>query len=226
VSGYYHYYSFGFSAYIDRLLVRVREEVFQIFMTSFRPRPEDTILDIGASADDHLSSNHLEKRYAHTSRLCALGIDHLPTLVTQFPSLRVVQGDARALPFESGSFDFVHSHAVIEHVGRRPLQTIFIKEALRVARKGVLITTPNRWHPVETHTGIPLVHYFPQKVHHRIYRALGKTMYASENTLNLLSRRNLSTLLAEFNTDEYTVSGHNVRWLGIPSNLILVIRKK
>jgi hypothetical protein len=226
VSSYYHYYSFGFSAYIDRLLVRVREECFQIFITSFRPGTEDTILDIGVSADDHASSNHLEKRYPHTSRLCALGIDHLPSLVTQFPSLRVVQGDARALPFDSGSFDFVHSHAVIEHVGSRPLQTIFLKEALRVARKGVLITTPNRWHPVETHTGIPLAHYFPQKIHHRIYRAIGKTMYASENTLNLLGSRDLSALLAEFHADDYTVSCQKVRWLGIPSNLILVIRKK
>lgn len=195
-------------------------------MTSFRPRAEDIILDIGASADDHPSSNHLEKRYAHTSRLCALGIDHLPALVTQFPGLRVVQGDARALPFESDSFDFVHSHAVIEHVGSRGLQSIFLTEALRVARKGVLITTPNRWHPVETHTGIPLAHYLPQKVHHRIYRALGKTMYASESTLNLLSSRNLSGLLAELRTDDYTISFHTVRWLGIPSNLILVIRKK
>ena len=225
MSGYYHYYSFGFSAYIDSLLIRVREEIFQLFMTSFRPGAEDNILDIGVSADDHPSSNRFEKRYSQTSRLCALGIDHLPALVTQFPRLRVVQGDARALPFERGSFDFVHSHAVIEHVGSRSQQSIFLKEALRVARKGVLITTPNRWHPVETHTGIPLVHYLPQRVHHRIYRALGKTMYASESTLNLLSRGNLSTLLADFGTD-YTVSFHTVQWLGIASNLILVIRKK
>lgn len=226
MSGYYHYFSFGLSTYIDSLLVRVREEIFQVFMRSFKPGAEDSILDIGASADDHRSSNHFEKRYAHTSSLCALGIDHLPALLTQFPGLRVVQGDARALPFESESFDFVHSHAVIEHVGSRPRQTMFIREALRVARKGVLITTPNRWHPVETHTGIPLLHYFPKKVHHRIYHALGKAMYANESTLNLLSSRNLSTLLAGFNTDDFTVSSHSVRWLGIPSNLILVIRKR
>jgi hypothetical protein len=223
--GYYHYSSFGLSSYIDRLLVRIREEVFQVFMTTLRPQSGDSILDIGVSADDHISSNHFEKRYARTSRLCALGIDHLPALATQFPGLRVVQGDARALPFASASFDFVYSHAVIEHVGGREQQAAFLDEALRVARKGVLLTTPNRWHPMETHTGLPLLHYLPPAVYRPVYRALGKQMYATEDTLNLLSSRGLSQLLGRLSAPGYTCRFRRVRWLGIASNLILVINK-
>jgi hypothetical protein len=224
--GYYHYSSFGLSSYIDRLLVRIREEVFQRFMTVFQPQAADSILDIGASADDHISSNHFEKRYPHTSSLYALSRDHVPALITQFPGLRVVEGDGRALPFAAASFDFVYSHAVIEHVGSREQQARFIEEALRVARKGVLLTTPNRWHPVETHTGLPLLHYLPPTLCRGIYRALGKRMYATEDTLNLLSRRQLSRSLEGVRGAGHTCGFHAVRWLGIPSNLILVIRKR
>src|SRR5436305_1830561 len=158
-SGYYHYFSFGLQSYITSLLVRIREEVFQIFVATFRPSPLQTILDIGVSAEDHPSSNHFEKRYPHTKRICGLSPEHLPGLRTQFSAMALVQGDARAMPFADAAFDFVYSHAVIEHVGSRAQQIRFLAEALRVARHGILITTPNRWHPLETHTGLPLLQF-------------------------------------------------------------------
>ena len=225
MAAYYHYFSFGLKAYIDRLLVRVREDVFRVFMNELQPHPDASILDVGASADDHVSSNHFEKRYSHTRRVCALGIDHLPALLHQFPGLTVVRGDARALPFASASFDYVYSHAVIEHLGSRERQAEFIREALRVARHGVLLTTPNRWHPIESHTGVPLLHYLPAAICRPIYRALGKPMYASEDTLNLLSSRQIVRILDGLKAPVRAFRLHSVRWLGINSNLVLVIRK-
>jgi len=223
--GYYHYFSFGLESYIAGLLGRVREEVFQVFIAAFRPSPEQTVLDIGVSADDHHSSNHLEKRYPHTDRVCGLTIEHLPGLRAQFPGMEVVQGDARALPFAGGSFDLVYSHAVIEHVGGRDQQARFLAEALRVARQGILIATPNRWHPLETHTGLPLLHYFPAAVCRRLYGLLGKGMYASERTLNLMGAAALRGLLREAAPEGASVRLHRVRWLGWTSNLVAVVRK-
>jgi hypothetical protein len=225
MASYYHYFSFGLSSYIDRLLVRIREEVFQIFVTDLQPQPDDIILDIGVSAEDHASSNHLEKRYPYPDKLYALGYDHLPELMQQFPGITVVRGDARKLPFAHSSFDFVYSHAVIEHLGARGLQAAFLKEALRVARKGVLLTTPNRWHPCETHTGIPVLHYLPPAIYRPVYRLLGKTMYANEETLNLLSSRRLRRLLGTVANAGTCCRLRRVRWLGVTSNLVLVIRK-
>jgi ubiquinone/menaquinone biosynthesis C-methylase UbiE len=225
MAAYYHYFSFGLRSYIDSLLVRVREEVFQIFMHSLQPPPGASILDIGVSAEDHISSNHFEKRYANTGKVCALGIDHLPELMSQFPGLTVVRGDARALPFADASFDYVYSHAVIEHVGSRQQQADFMREALRVARVGVLLTTPNRWHPVEAHTGLPFLHYLPAALCRPIYRALGKRMYATEDTLNLLSSRQILGLFDGLKAHVRESRLHSVRWLGIGSNLVLVIRK-
>jgi len=224
-SGYYHYFAFGLESYIAGTLVRVREEILQIFVAAFRPSPSQTILDIGVSADDHRSSNHLEKRYPHTRRICGLSVEHLPELHAQFPGLALVQGDARALPFADGSFDFVYSHAVIEHLGTRAQQARFLAEALRVARRGILITTPNRWHPLETHTGLPLLHFLPAPLYRRLYRLLGKGMYSSEGTLHLMGAPALRGLVRKVKPKDASVRLHQVRWLGLASNLVLVVRK-
>jgi hypothetical protein len=55
----------------------------------------------------------------------------------------------------------------------------------------VFITTPNRLFPVEVHTRLPLVHWLPGALAHRVYRAAGKE-FATE--VELLSRRSLAAL--------------------------------
>jgi len=74
-------------------------------------------------------------------------------------TFRHIEPKAR-LPFEDDAFDIAYSNAVIEHVGGLAERRAFIEEHLRVA-KAVFITFPNRWFPVEYHTGIPLLHYSP-----------------------------------------------------------------
>ena len=64
-----------------------------------------------------------------------------------------------------------------------------------MARKGILITTPNRWHPLESHTGLPLLHYLPPRIWRPVYQALGKSMYADEESLHLLSAAELLDLV-------------------------------
>jgi hypothetical protein len=221
VPGYFQYFSFGLDGYIDRLLTRVRDQVVRIFLTTFQPTAAHTVLDIGASADEHPASNLLEKRYPYPSRICALALDHLPALHQQFPRIRLVRGDARALPFAAESFDLVYCHAVIEHLGAREKQAAFLVEALRVARRGVLVTTPNRWHPIESHTGLPFLHWLPAPVHHRCYQLLGRTAYASEDRLNLLGAQDLAAVVPA--GQPYTLD--RVRWLGVTSNLLLILRK-
>ena len=220
VSGYFHYFHFGLSGYADRLLIRIRKRVCETFVAEFSPGAKDTILDIGISNDDHIAANYLEKTYPHPQSIVALGLEPYPELKAVFPALTLVCGDGRALPFADNSFDFVYSHAVIEHAGSRTSQARFVAEAYRVCRKGVLLTTPNRWHPIETHVGLPFLHYLPAPVFRRLCRALGKPMYAREETLNLLSaaelRRLAGTRRAQF---------RSMRWLGMPSNLVLILRK-
>jgi hypothetical protein len=56
--------------------------------------------------------------------------------------------------------DFALANAIIEHVGDEEDQRQFVAEHNRVARCWV-ITTPNRWFPIESHTSTLLFHWLP-----------------------------------------------------------------
>jgi len=75
--------------------------------------------------------------------------------VTPYP---FIIADARALPFENNYCDFALANAIIEHVGDRRDQLMMVSEMTRVARCWV-ITTPNRWFPIESHTSAILRHW-------------------------------------------------------------------
>lgn len=72
--------------------------------------------------------------------------------------LRYVVADGRRLPFPDKSFDLVYANAVIEHVGGEADQQRFADEMKRVGRTWIL-TTPNRWFPVEAHFHSLLTHW-------------------------------------------------------------------
>jgi hypothetical protein len=35
------------------------------------------------------------------------------------------------------------------------------------------VTTPNRWHPIDLHTALPLLHWLPPSIYRPIYGMLG-----------------------------------------------------
>lgn len=69
--------------------------------------------------------------------------------------------DARHMPFGDRYVDFALSNAIIEHVGDEGDQAKFVSEHCRVARNWV-ITTPNKWFPVEPHTATVFIHWLPR----------------------------------------------------------------
>jgi hypothetical protein len=206
-----------------RIAGGARRRMFEMFMRAFAPGEADTILDVGVTNDrsyDH--SNYLELLYPHKHRLTALGIDDASFLETVYPGVRFVRGDGRRLPFADRSFDFVHSSAVIEHVGSRADQAQLLAEFVRVARKGVFATTPNRWFPIEFHTVLPLVHWLPAPWFRSILRMRGLDFLAEERNLNLLGRRDLMAAAVAAGMTRPRVEC--IRLFGWPSNLLLISR--
>lgn len=180
----------------DSVSLRSRKRKLQLFLDELVPTPDTTVLDVGA---DELgfgdgagcgTLNFFEELYPWPERITALGLHDGAGFRARYPSIAYVQGDALDLPFDDGSFDIVFSNAVIEHVGGRDEQRRFVSEAVRVGRR-VFLTTPNRRFPVEVHTRLPLVHWLPDALAHRAYRAAGKS-WAED--IHLLSRGNLAAL--------------------------------
>ena len=181
---------------VDAISLRSRRRKLQLLLDELQPTSETSVLDVGA---DELgfgegggcgTLNFFEEHYPWPERITALGLQDGERFRARYPSVPYVQGDACALPFADGEFDIVFSNAVIEHVGGRRRQRRLVSEAIRVGRS-VFITTPNRRFPVEIHTRLPLVHWLPDAIAHRAYRAAGKE-FATD--IHLLSRRSLESL--------------------------------
>lgn len=66
-------------------------------------------------------------------------------LTERFPTVRVIEGDATAMPFESGSFRTVFSFTMLHHVPSVHLQDRLLAEAFRVLEPGgVFLGTDSR----------------------------------------------------------------------------------
>lgn len=209
----------------SRLARYQRRRMFARFLTACSVGPEDTIVDVGVTSDRaNEDSNYLEAWYPYKRQLTAVGIDDASFLEELYPGIKFQTADGRALPFADCSFDFAHSSAVIEHVGSRENQARFLAEMWRVSRKGLFLTTPNRWFPVETHTVIPLAHWLPARSFRRILRALGHHELAIEANLNLMSRRDLLAAAATAGIPRARVE--EARLAGWASNLLLIAHKR
>ncbi len=89
----------------------------------------------------------------------------------------VMQAVAERLPFQSGSFDMVFLHEVLEHVQD---DVEALREACRVTRPGgrIVVYVPNRLYPLETHGFYlgkryvfrlaPLINYLPDRIRRRL----------------------------------------------------------
>jgi SAM-dependent methyltransferase len=180
---------------ISRVGQRARRQMYDLFLESLRPTADSRILDIGVTCDTVFpESNYLEKAYPHKDQIVCVGTEdgsHLEQLYPGLRFLRVRPGEP--LPFRDGEFDIVYSNAVVEHAGPTEQQRAFIREACRVGRQ-FFITTPNRWFPVEHHTGLPFLHWLPKALWHRSLRVTRHQHWASAETLNILTAGRLRAL--------------------------------
>jgi len=212
----------------DSLAIRVagtmRRRMYARLLQRGSLTPDDTILDVGVTSDrSYESSNYLEAWYPKKDQVTAVGIDDASFLEQEFPGMRFVRANGNLLPFRSNSFDVVHSSAVIEHVGHRATQERFLAELYRVTRRVVCLTTPNRWFPIEVHTGLPLVHWLPPALFRSLLSELGLGFYAEESNLNLLDRRGLLEIASQLQPQRVAVE--KMRLFGWTSNLMLFVWK-
>lgn len=74
-----------------------------------------------------------------------VGLDHAPAMLAQarrHPRLRLVRGDAHQLPFRNRAVDLSVFITTLEFLEQPALA---LTEAVRVARRGVLVVALNRW---------------------------------------------------------------------------------
>lgn len=204
---------------------RNRRRKFSHFLETLSPAPEDSILDVGVNAIEYSENdNFLEKHYSRPETITAVSLDDLSTFQERYPKVRAVRADGRKLPFPDNSFSFVHSNAVIEHVGGREDQQAFLSELYRVSAKGGFLTTPNRRFPIEVHTRLALLHLFlPKRAFDGVLRMIGKS-WAAGDYMHLLSKGDLKKLASGTGMTDYEITAE--RFLGWPLTYTLIWHKQ
>ena len=121
-----------------------RRRKWQRFLETMNVSPSALVLDAGFSDTEYSpNDNFLEKHYPYPERITALGIEEPVQFRRRYPKVTAVRYDGGRFPFADDAFDIGWSNAVIEHVGDRDAQLLFLSEIVRVSKRA-FITTPNR----------------------------------------------------------------------------------
>ena len=209
------FYSSGLNKY--------RKKIFTIFLKSFDLKPTTKIVDIGSTEVLEAHENYLLHHYNYKSSLTCFSDQNLEKLKEKFPEINTLRGDGRNMKIQDNFFDIAYSNATIEHVGSYQNQIKFLSELFRVSKKGVFLTTPNRFFPIDLHTFIPIIHMFPKKIHRFILNIFNQKFLAKEENLNLLSKNDLINICKNLEIKNFQIK--KIKIFGFTSNLILVIQK-
>lgn len=206
--------------FINDQTKKSRLNKFSRFMQWAQPTAETTILDVGITDSVWRYSNYLEMWYPYQDKITGLSLENSPVFSQAFPKVNVVIGDGRRMEFQNNEFDIAFSNAVLEHVGDHQQQKSFVNEIIRVSKKA-MITTPDRSFPIEFHTLLPVVHWFPRCVYTPIYQLTKNGIWASEQYLNLLTFNQFKSLFPK----NVSVKFKRQRFFGLSSQLIAFVEK-
>lgn len=152
----------------------------------------DDILDIGTKDGRHLGGIE--------GSVHALDL----RLDPRAEGVSYVRGDGCRLPFETGSFDYVVSNQVLEHVENK---TAMVDEIRRVLRRDgtFLVSFPNRIFPANPHDLPPFFSLLPRRIGLQVARLLDaeRRSYYREHVFNLSPISARRTLGARFGSVEY-----------------------
>ena len=213
-----------FKNFINKIIEKKRAEINNIFFSNIRINNKTTLLDVGTTSSNEKHQNLLIHKYPFKDKITCLSNLNLNNLKKIYPKIKIKKGDGRKIFFKKNSFDVVASTATIEHVGSSMDQIKFLKECYRVSKKYVFITTPNRWFPIEMHSRLPFIHYFPKTFFRLILKFFGQNFLSKEKYLNLLTKKIVVNMLYLLKFQKFLIK--KIYLFGICSNYIFIIKKK
>jgi hypothetical protein len=202
-------------------LLKARKKIFDKIIDQILDG--ESILDVGTTPVKLKHENFFLNHYHLKENITCLSNQNLDKLKELYPNLKTILADGRDTKLLENSFDISISNATLEHVGNFEEQIIFVKEMYRISKKKIIVVTPNRFYPIDTHTMLPLIHWLPKKFHRKILKMLKYDFLALEKNLNLLSEKDLIEICNRLEIKNFKIN--RVKYFGFNSNLILIINK-
>jgi hypothetical protein len=217
-------YSSNHTKFFDRIIVTKRNEMVNLINEYFKEEVFYDALDVGTTDDmDYESSNYLIKNLKNIRIYKSISDQKInSSFFLQSINKSIVSNFSKS-EIDQYKVDLVISNATIEHVGNYTNQLKMISNIIDLTKKNFVITTPNRFHPIDFHTKIPLIHWLSKKIHRNILSIFGLNYFAKEENLNLLSLTDLKKLLNDFKLIDYKI--FHIRLFGFISNYIIIGKK-
>jgi len=159
---------------------RNRRGKFDLAMSMIPPTSK--VIDIGVDPTITGNTNYFERGFNYKNNiwpLSALGVKaDFSKFQKEFPLVNLHQFDGVNFPPFASKFDFAFCNAVIEHVGDHNIRVKWLK-GIKKLTETLMITTPNRWLPFETHSMTFFFHWLPDNMRNYIYRKIGKEHFAN-----------------------------------------------
>jgi len=178
------------------------------------------VLDIGvwcSMPEPHPAENWVEKSGLGHGKLIAVGLEDMKAFKKKYPNIWCVQANGCALPFKNGAVDIAFANAVLEHVPTS-CQKDFVSEIARVARTYAMLAVPDYLCPIEVHSRIPFLHWFPGW--RRLFQLVGEKYWASPSNLaSIFTKQSLEDLIKLASGSSNWIVKRQT-FLGIPVSLI------
>jgi len=182
------------------------------------------VLDIGTTEDSsYESSNFLIKNLKFFKKFKSISDQKIETSFFLNALNKSIVDNFTDLELKEYQSDVVISNATIEHVGSLENQIKMCGNIIKLSKKYFIILTPNRYHPIDFHSKLPLIHWLPKKIHRYILSLLGMRFLSDEKNLNLLSSNDLDFIMKKLNQKNYEIK--SINFLFFKSNLLLFGKK-
>ncbi len=213
--------------FIDNIINNKRLEMLNILNRKVESNLIKSFLDIGTTEENELkSSNFFVKNFSHVVEKKSISDQDISNNIFSKILKKSITSDFSENEINEFKSDLVISSATIEHVGNFDNQVKMVKNIMTLSKKYFLITTPNRYFPIDFHTKIPFLHMLPKKGHRKILKMIGLKEYAKEENLNLLDRNEINQLIEAQEDKSFEIKIFKIKLFGLISNLLIFGEKK
>ena len=219
-------YAINHNKFIDNLVINKRLEIVNIVNKYIKKFKAKDATDIGTTSDlNNESSNLVIKKLIGIKKFKSVSDQNITNKFFKCILKKSITGNLTNSDVKNFSSDLVLSSATIEHVGNNLNQIKMIKNIIKITKKFFVITTPNRFYPLDFHTKIPFIHWLPKKIHRKILKIINLNYFSEEKNLNLLSEKDIIKMMNFFRGKiKYNILF--IKLLGIKSNFIIIGFKK